>query len=473
MRWKAGSEALPDRRWPWHPPAAALCAILIAGPLAGQAPAEYEEPPTLSAEAVLPPELLEGPHHRVSEEVENDGYLNIYTIESELGVFTAVGEDVLRERIREIEALAALAEVTKSEAFAKAVGAAAMAPVKTAKNVVASPVATVKGLPSGVGRYFQRASRKAKKAGKQAGETLGGDRDEGEEGDETEEPGTEDEGEEGEGSEGEDAEEEGGGTLAKTRAATTDVTKRYLGVGRTKREWAKKLGVDPYSTNEVLQAELDRVAGAASVGSFGARLATPDLGAIDYLGEANDLVWNMSATDLEVLNAKRLREMGLEKAEIEALFQNPVYTPTRLTGLVAALDGLTDVPGRDQLVRLAGAATTEEEAFYYQRGAEGLRVYHSEVAPVQRIATGPVWAGGVTADGTFVLTLALDYVVLTESAATGFRLATDIYSGQAGVERYAVYLTGRVSPRVREELENLGWRVEEGMRERWIHQDTP
>jgi hypothetical protein len=66
----------------------------------------YESLPVLSASKILPPELLSGPHHRVEEAVNNNGYFNIYRIDSKFGTFTAVSTAMLRKRIGEINAMA-------------------------------------------------------------------------------------------------------------------------------------------------------------------------------------------------------------------------------------------------------------------------------------------------------------------------------------------------------------------------------
>ena len=47
---------------------------LLAIPMTSSA-AEYESAPVLEAAAVLPSELLKGPHYRVDDKVDNDGYL--------------------------------------------------------------------------------------------------------------------------------------------------------------------------------------------------------------------------------------------------------------------------------------------------------------------------------------------------------------------------------------------------------------
>ena len=449
---------------------AAAVALLLFAAAGAPVAAEpvYEQPPTLSADLLLPPRLLAGPHHRVAEVVPNDGFLNTYTLESDWGPFTARGDDLLRVRIEEIAALAALGEVTASEAFARAAAGAATKPFETAAQVATQPGNTLKRLPSGVSRYFRRTARKVRKTARKVDDYLD-ERREKEEAAAAPAPGEEtaaagDESPDA----GEGSPEDEESTADRAREAAADLTRRYLGVGRSRREWARQLGVDPYTSNEILRHELERVASAASVGSFAVRRLTPGLGVINDLGEVNDLVWRMSGADLEVLNARRLKDMGLGKGEIRALLDNPAYTPTRLTGLVAALHGLRSVYGRGTLVRLAGAADSEEEAFFFQRSAEMLRVYNRRVAPVRRILAGEVWGGGVTAGGTFVMPLAVDYLAWTADAAAAFGDVAGRVRGRAGVERLELWLAGRASPRARQELEGLGYAVEERARERLL-----
>jgi len=77
---------------------------IAAGFLSATAPAApgYEEAPTLRASEVLPPELARGPHHRIAEDVRNDGFWNDYRIESNFGRFWAHGAFQLRVRLREL-----------------------------------------------------------------------------------------------------------------------------------------------------------------------------------------------------------------------------------------------------------------------------------------------------------------------------------------------------------------------------------
>ena len=69
----------------------ALIAVLVFQPaFAIAAQTGYEPLPVVSASRILPAELLTGPNHRVQDRVRSDGIVNIYTIDSRFGTFTAV-----------------------------------------------------------------------------------------------------------------------------------------------------------------------------------------------------------------------------------------------------------------------------------------------------------------------------------------------------------------------------------------------
>jgi len=100
----------------------------------------YETPGILKASEILPPELLEGDHYKVMEEVATYDFTNRFTISTPYGQFEVIGEDMLRIRIQEILAIAALQEIKKSKAFRDAAEQAAMSPLKGARNLVIHPV---------------------------------------------------------------------------------------------------------------------------------------------------------------------------------------------------------------------------------------------------------------------------------------------------------------------------------------------
>jgi len=162
--------------------------------------AGYEVPPVMRAGQVLPPELRSGPHHRVREAVESDGFLRHYVIDSAFGVFHAAGDDALRRRVREIGALARLEAMQKRDEFARAMAKGLKSPFVAAWNLLTDPVDSILGVP-----------RKAWEAVQTAAEVTRGER----------------------------GELEGSGL------------REIIGFEAKKRELAWELGVDPYTSNKM------------------------------------------------------------------------------------------------------------------------------------------------------------------------------------------------------------------------------
>ncbi|MCP4254982.1 MAG: hypothetical protein GY775_16570, partial [Candidatus Scalindua sp.] len=184
---------------------------------------EYETPDILRASEIVPPELLEGKNYNIHEDVLTYGFTNYYTIVSPVGTFDVEGDEMLRIRIHEVKAIEALQEIKKSEAFGEAAKKAATSSVKGAWGLITQPVKTVSGVPKGVGRLFSRF-----------GEMVDGDRGDSED----------------------------------------SVTKELIGFSAVKRQYAHKMGVDVYSSNEELQKELNSVSWAGFAGGVGISLAT-------------------------------------------------------------------------------------------------------------------------------------------------------------------------------------------------------
>ena len=81
-----------------------------------------EPPPRFTAAQLLTPAQLNGPHHVVAEKVDTEGYFHEFRIQSDFGTFDASGRTMLAVRLHEIEALAQLDEVSKTEVFLKSAG---------------------------------------------------------------------------------------------------------------------------------------------------------------------------------------------------------------------------------------------------------------------------------------------------------------------------------------------------------------
>jgi hypothetical protein len=135
----------------------------VAVMLAAAVPA-FEPAPTFQASKILPANLLKGPHHTVSEEVKAEGLYQVFEIVSDFGDIVAEGRTVLRTRVREIDALARLSEVSKGEIFAKAAGGAVLNVGKGVASVVKDPEGTRPSWPRGPSGSWARPSWKCRSA---------------------------------------------------------------------------------------------------------------------------------------------------------------------------------------------------------------------------------------------------------------------------------------------------------------------
>lgn len=384
-------------------------------------PAEYETPGVLSAHEILPPELLEGRNFKVLEEVVTYGFTNYYTIETPYGRFEVEGDDMLRTRTHEIQAITALRNIKKTKAFGNAAKKAATSSVKGAMHLISHPVNTISGLPKGVGRLFSRV-----------GEMFKGKRGDFED----------------------------------------SVTKELIGFSRVKRQYAHKMGVDVYSSNQVLQKELNSVSWAGFAGGAGVSLATLavktastaayiSIKGTKFVYGMNKILMDYAPEDLRRLNRKSLVQMGIEEPVIEEFLFHPKFSPRHTTFIVHALSEMKGVKNRDQFIKQALLAESELDAFTFQRIAEMLYGYHtqvgriSEIIPVRRVAVG------YTEDQAIVIVLPTDYIYWTRRVALGLQAITWVQSGERPVKRTELWVTGRLTPRAKKEIEANGLIVKE------------
>lgn len=183
-----------------------VSATLLAAFVFTASAAEYESAAVLNASQILPPALLTGPNHRVDEHVLNDGFMNHYRIRSKFGD-TAASTAELGKRVHEIYAIDRMNAVKGSQEFTDAIKESGQDVVEGAKGLLTNPVNTVSTAVSGVGKLFQRG-----------GEALFGD---------------------------------------PQSKAEDSRWKTAIGFEKVKREYASEFGVDVYSSNKLLQDQLD------------------------------------------------------------------------------------------------------------------------------------------------------------------------------------------------------------------------
>ena len=256
-----------------------LLILAVATITVGAAPKpRFENPPTLPAGVLAPATLISGAGFQVNSPVPTDGLLAHFILQSDVGTFPANSVEMLRIRVAEIPAIVELTQTSKSKGFADALATNAVRPVQAAGQMIMHPVDTVQGLPAGVGRFFGRVGLGAQRIQEAA-------------------TGPED------ASGGEKAEE----VAKRTGQATRDV----FGYEQERRELAKKLHVDPYTTNPILSKQLDDFALVAFRAHVGVTTTMsvfiPGSIAITATRVVSQWVWDTPKADLIVRNQKSLK----------------------------------------------------------------------------------------------------------------------------------------------------------------------
>jgi hypothetical protein len=162
----------------------------------------------------------------------------------------------------------------------------------------------------------------------------------------------------------------------------------------------------------------------------------------------------MAPEDLQALNGNKLQQMNVDEASQNAFFKNPHYTPTLQTALVSALEELSTVGDRENVIQLATTADSEEDVRFIIGSVQTLAT-HNRKFPVATVQISGAVITARTKQGRLVIPAALDYVSWTEQVEE-FARRDDL---KAKVR--VILLTGKASPRAREGFTFLGWILQE------------
>lgn len=385
-----------------------LTAVLIAGiPFQWALAEEFEATPLFRADDVLGADVVVGETYIFDVAVPNDGRMNLFSLTSPDITLRAVGNEYARERVREMNAIAAIRKVKKTDAYVDGMQAAIAGPLANVKDAITNPVRTIESLPGAVERLVDDISN--------AVGNISKDDDGGEDG---------------------------------------QMLKDLIGYNKTKRRLAHDLGVDPYSSNPVLQSELDDLAWASFAGDATINVAVAATtsgvglvtGTLDRVTAWDDLILENGSSTLANISRHHLTAMGLDPQSSDSFLANSHYSVSLQTRLVQALAVLQGVAGRDSFIALANAAAGEDDARFHQRTAEIIGAYHQQERPIERLLIEGETALFVDADERTILPLAADYLVWTRQTAKGM---TGILSATGA---RSVWLTGKVSPLTRQRL---------------------
>ncbi len=392
-----------------------------------QTKAAFENPPVLNVKDLVPENLLHGKGFHVQEKVPTDGVMGTYTLIADkqtfgeyAGTYQVRSREMAELRLSEIPAIIKLNETSKTGTFVKAMATTAVQPLESAGHMVLNPIDTVTGMPSGVGRFFDRV-------GSGVGRMWNSEPT----------PGT--------------GGEEGG---------VVDATRDMLGYEQQRRELAKKLGVDPYTTNPILAKKLDEIATTAFRAHVGVNTAisvfVPASIILTGVRTMDNLVWDTPRGDLIVRVENKLQELQVSPTQRSLFLHNPALPLSLQVAVVENLDRLKNVQGRGDVIGQMGSVATESQARFLATSLRMLAEYHEKKRPLTDMgAPGPLVARDQ--DGALILPAPVDYISWTERVA---RFATQ--PAILKVPQRTLWLAGQMSPRAKKEFVASGWTIYEG-----------
>ena len=397
----------------------ALVACVIAAFVAGNSgAADYETQFNKPAKDAVPPTVAVGPDFKVNDPVVADGYMYRFTVTSTYGPFDMTGIGALRKLEQEIWAIGQLKNVTRSEAFLKSLKDQAGKPLVFAKDVVTKPVDTLVGIPKGVGRLFGNIATSVTSTRNPAQESL---------------------------------------------------VNEVLLLGAFKRDYATRFGVDPYSSNPVLQEELDKVGKAAAFGSWTASAAMIPISgpassvitATSLSKSFNNIVSTEPPSRIRIINEDKLKQKGISDDLAKRYLDQPVYTPRQNLILVDSLSRLGSAIGRDAYLNASMVAADEVEANFFVNTAQVPRGYHETQGPITGITMIGALTVAQTKAGPAMIPFALDYGVWTANADRLSQNMKTAYTVPGFNGNFQFWVAGSLSPKAKREMEARGFAVVE------------
>jgi len=333
------------------------------------------------------------------------------SVRSDYGPFEGTGTGALRKLVREIGAIAQRREIKASKAFAGAVVDSAAGPLAFTKNLILHPVDTVSGVPKGAYKFMEDTAE----------------------------------------------------AVSTERNPSDDpmYKKVSLMAGR-KREYAAKFGVDVYSSNAVLQKELNAVGWAAAAGNLAVSGALMPIGgpagvalaATRWSKAFDDYVNTEPAARLRIIAQEKLTGAGIAEDLAVRFVNQPRYTPRQHLVIAESLARLGAGPARGRDAFLEGALTAQDEVdtTFFVNTAQILRGYHEAVSPLTEVRMDGRVAAARANNGTVVVALPIDQILWTPAVAQRAQKMKSTM-GQGKIE---AWMTGAASPLARRQLGDQG-----------------
>ncbi|MBS3895528.1 hypothetical protein [Silanimonas sp.] len=440
-----------------RPALALLGAALLASAQAQALPASHcPGADALPAQQIAPARLLEGEGFTVDPCARLVGHLGRFLLRPDSPadgsavvppVLEVESLDLLAQRVAEMALLRQLRDIGRAEAAAEAAWASLQQTGSAVGQVVTRPVESVIGMPAGALRFLGRQAGELGRHAANAGDRASAAFSAAPQGSGLQlRPGAEP-------PPGPEATPwwQAGGHVALRHG------QRWIGYSAARRDLAQRLGIDPYSGNAWLDAEMDRLTWAALAGRRGVGLGLGQLGTaagntLAVSGRVHRMVWEQSPEAVTAWNRERLGLLRCGAEARDAFFDNGRFSPTLQTRLVDALLALAPQQGCELPLELAARVEREVDARYLIDQLHLLMAQQPRF-PLRFEAAGPAL---VLRDGEDRLWLALpvDRLIWTPETAAYFEASA--FPATTGLH----LIVGRnASPEARSALLAQGWSI--------------
>jgi len=353
-------------------------------------------------------------NYTVGPTARSDGIMRIFHVETRYGKYDFDGVEFTKLRLREIEATAALEKMSKSEAWIKSFGNAAIAPVKFGVSFITNPAEAINRSTSGIHNMFDRA----------------------------------------------------GAALSNQKSGRDNVANSLLGVSDAQRQLAAQLNVDPYTDFAPLQNRLQEMSRVMAGGSLtvkaGLAAVTGGIGmgisAAGSMEAVKDTLRDKTAAQVIAEVRGTLISLSVPEAAVNRLLENQNYTPAFLLVMSRALAQLK-AQNTAAYVERAAEANSYGVAYFHARRAQLIAVRSAELGGL--VAFAPV-AGhviNVTRDGKAVALFPLDDLAWTAMPKRTFLAANSELRSRSPNGAAVFATTGQVTPLAASEIKKLGWQV--------------
>jgi hypothetical protein len=358
-------------------------------------------------------------------------------IESKFGRFSVLGVNMLGVRVNELQAIEVLQEVQKSQAFQDSLARAAQAPIQLVQSAVTNPLGTVENVGQGLGNVLGRVGFLARSGAQSVSDSAT--------------------------SRNTAPTSSGLPPAPAGEAMPPAFNGDPFGYNKARRDWARQLNIDPYTSNPVLRPLLDNASAASFAGSFAINTAigAVSMGASLVVGfdtDVRDAVWNQPAVDLARQNESRLLAMGVSGRTTRDFLRNRWFTPSAQTALVIALAKMGGIAGVESVIQVASQVQGETRVRFLVESVRMLGQSQGKESRLIKLRMSGMVPVGVADDGTVVAAAAIDYAYWDQTSAE-FAQRKELKQ-----KRRVLLVAGPASERARKEFEKAGWTLRTGLR---------